>query len=58
MIEIKPLKEKIHNSDKYRGGDLDSILQETKDEITENEFLALLPIFLKLGKIKEVGDFI
>lgn len=58
MIDIRDLKAKVHASDKYRGGDLDSILEETKDEITETEYLALLPIFLKLGKIKEIGDFI
>lgn len=54
MIEIKDLKDKIHKSDKYRGSDLDNILAEYPDQISEEQYLTLVPIILKLRKPNEV----
>lgn len=54
MIEIRDLKDKIHQSDKYRGSDLDNILTEYPDQITEDQYITLVPIILKLGKPHEV----
>lgn len=52
MIEIRDLKEKVHNSDKFRGSSLDSVLQEYGDTVTEDQYIALVPAILKLGRAK------
>ena len=53
MIDIRDLKAKINKSDKYRGSDLDNILREYPDQISEEQYLTLVPIILKLGKPPE-----
>lgn len=54
MIDLSDIKYKIHNSDKYRGTELDGILQDTDDVITEAQYLTLVPIILKLSRQKGV----
>lgn len=54
MIDLKDLKQKIHESDRYRGSDIDSILKEYPDYITETEYISIVPILLRLGKLQEL----
>ena len=54
MIDLRPLKQRIHESDRFRGSDLDEILKEYADSISENEYIALVPVLLRLGKIQEI----
>lgn len=54
MIDLRPLKLRIHESDKFRGSDIERILQDYPDSISENEFITLAPILLRLGKIPEI----
>lgn len=54
MIDLKPLKQRIHESGRYGGSDIDSILKEYPDYITEMEFISIVPILLRLGKLQEL----
>lgn len=51
MIDLQELKRKIHESDRYKGSEVDNILTEFPDSITEREYIVLLPVILRLGSL-------
>ena len=54
MIDLRELKKKIGSDEKLKQTALMDILQEQSDIITEDQYLTLVPILLKLSKSVEV----
>jgi hypothetical protein len=54
MIDLKNLKEKIQSNDKLKHTAIADILQEQPDTISEEQYILLVPILLKLSKSQEV----
>ena len=50
MIDLKELKNKVRESERLRNGHLGQVLTDFPDEVTEDQYLALLPVILRLGK--------
>ena len=54
MIDLRDLKKKIGTDEKLKQSAIADILQEQQDIITEDQYLTLVPILLKLSKSVEV----
>ena len=54
MIDLRDLKRKIGTDEKLKQSAIADILQEQPDTITEDQYLTLVPILLKLSKSVEV----
>ena len=52
MIRIEILKDTVHNSDKLKDSQLDKELQQHPGEISDSEFLTLLPVWLRMAGTK------
>lgn len=54
MIDLRDLKKKIGSDEKLKHSALSDILNEQPDDISEEQYLTLVPILLKFGKSLEV----
>ncbi len=50
MIDLKQLKSTVMRSDRLRSSHLGEVLTDYPDEVTEDQYVALLPVILRLGK--------
>lgn len=54
MIDLKNLKAKILSDDKLKHSAIADILQEQPDTISDEQYITLVPILLKLSKSQEL----
>ena len=50
MIDLKELKHKVRESERLRNSHLGEVLTDYPDEVTEDQYVALLPVILRLGR--------
>lgn len=49
MIDTTRLKE-LRQNEKFKGSDLDTELEHIPDQISESEFMTLLPVWLRIAR--------
>ena len=54
MIDLRDLKRKIGTDEKLKQSAIADILQEQPDTISDEQYLTLVPILLKLSKSQEL----
>ena len=50
MIDLKELKSTVMRSDRLRSSRLGEVLADYPDTVSEDQYLALLPMILRLGR--------
>ena len=50
MIDLKQLKSTVRESERLKNSQLIEVLTDYPDEVTEDQYIALLPVILRLGR--------